>query len=188
MPPYSFSPNTVLLSGGLDSATALALLHADGIQADALFIDYGQPARMEEYRSAGSLADHFDVNLHKVIVSGISIGAGEVVGRNLLLLSTAVTARAGRSGTIVLGIHDGTSYFDCGAGFMSQAQQLVNGYHRGAVQLAAPFLKMNKGDIARLAVSQAVPLDLTYSCERRDGPCGACLSCGDKQGLDAFAA
>jgi 7-cyano-7-deazaguanine synthase len=181
--------HTVLLSGGMDSATALAMLRrASGAHIEALFVDLGQLARREECTGARELADHFDVTLRELSVSGLASGVGEIPGRNLLLVSTALTVRAGLPGTIVLGIHAGTGYFDCGEQFLGSVQRLIDGYHGGGVQLSAPFLHMNKGEVARLAEAHEVPLALTYSCERADGPCGMCASCGDRLRIDAAAA
>lgn len=179
---------TVLLSGGLDSATALAARRESHGDFTALFVDLGQPARVEEEASARKLAQHFDVTLDVVTVSGLRVGVGLIPGRNLLLLSVALTASAAEGGMLTMGIHAGTAYWDCSAGFVATAQAVLDGYGNGRVQLNAPFLALRKPDIVRLAHSLEVPLDLTYSCEQSGGPCGCCVSCQDRASIDAAAA
>ncbi len=180
------SPNvlstTVLLSGGLDSATALASLRERDLTPTSLFIDYGQPARIEERTAAERIADRFGVAHRSVTIDGLPETHGEILGRNALLVLTATMA-APAPQAIVLGVHEGTEYWDCSREFVGRMQSLLNGYAAGAVQLLAPFSALSKPAVYVLAKKLGVDISLTYSCERADGPCGTCLSCKDAEAL-----
>jgi 7-cyano-7-deazaguanine synthase len=186
-PPISTNPSnvlssTVLLSGGLDSATALASLRDHDLTPTTLFIDYGQPARIEERAAAERIAERFGVSHRSVEIDGLPVLGGEIPGRNALLVLTAMMATPAPQ-AIVLGVHEGTEYWDCSREFIGRMQSLLNGYAAGAVQLLAPFAALSKPAIYVLAKELGVDVSLTYSCERAGGPCGTCLSCKDVETL-----
>jgi 7-cyano-7-deazaguanine synthase len=172
------SGSLILLSGGLDSTTALAFLAKDGGKAETLFVDYGHPARREERSAAAKIAIEYGVRHQEVQIDGLEVPSGEIRGRNAMLLITALMT-APASGNLVVGIHRDTPYWDCSPGFVASMQAVIDGYARGSVQVLAPFQQMGKADIRRLAEELAVPVDAIYSCERPDGPCGECVSCED---------
>jgi 7-cyano-7-deazaguanine synthase len=174
------SSATVLLSGGLDSATALGDLRDRDVSTDAIYIDYGQPARREEAEASKRLAAALGVPLRRLDVTGLDIANGEIRGRNALLLLTALMA-VDVPGSVVIAIHRGTRYWDCSQEFLEVMQALFDGYTGGRVQLLAPFVEFEKADVVRLGVDIGVPFDLTYSCELADGPCGECVSCLDME-------
>jgi len=60
----------VLLSGGLDSATALAAAARESVSPGALFLMYGQTAGREERQAAVAIADHYSVSLETLTVTG----------------------------------------------------------------------------------------------------------------------
>lgn len=168
----------VLLSGGVDSATALASLGQAAAGPRTLFVDYGQDARTEERSAARGIAAEFGARHREIRCAGLSVPEGEIPGRNALLVLLGFMELGGE-GTIVISIHQGSGYWDCSPDFVASTQRILNGYAAGRVQLLAPFIEMGKPDIYELARDLAVPLDLTYSCERGGGPCGRCRSCGD---------
>ncbi|HEY5286726.1 MAG TPA: 7-cyano-7-deazaguanine synthase [Solirubrobacteraceae bacterium] len=169
----------VLLSGGFDSATALASLRSNSVSTSTVFVDYGQPARHEEQQAAARLARHYGVAHHELGVSGLRIGDGEIQGRNAILATLAIAA-APRAGTITLGIHAGSSYWDCSGDFLALVQALADGYTGGTLQVMAPLLDFSKTDVYTLGRGLGVPENLTYSCELGGTPCGRCASCRDQ--------
>lgn len=170
----------VLLSGGFDSTAALAAIRDAGQVATALFVDYGQPALVEEVQAVEAVSAHYDTPLERMSVTDVPAREGEIPGRNALLISLALT-RAAPPSSVTIGVHGGTSYWDCGLEFLELVQRLADGYAGGAVQITAPFAGWPKGDVYRYGRDLGVPEDVTYSCERADGPCGECPSCRDRE-------
>lgn len=174
-----------MLSGGLDSAAALAFVQAAGGEADAVFIDYGQAARAAEQEASQALASHFGVAHETIRVQhGRQFGAGEIVGRNSFLIMAAVCFAPFCSGTVVTGIHAGTNYYDCSGAFLSSISRLVEEQSDGAFRVLAPFESWSKDEVIAYARGAGIPLNLTYSCEAGSTPpCGACASCRDRSAL-----
>jgi 7-cyano-7-deazaguanine synthase len=176
----------ILLSGGLDSATALAAASRDGASPGALFVVYGQAADLDELRAAAAIADHYSVSLDILKVAGLRFSEGEIRGRNAFLIHSALLAAPPGPTTIIIGIHGGTDYVDCSPEFVELMQRSLAFHTGGEVTLAAPFLDFSKGDIHVLTRKLDVPVELTYSCERGGDPCGECLSCKDRELLRAL--
>jgi len=150
----------VLLSGGMDSATALALAAKKGYDIHALSFDYGQRHR-RELQSAKRIASHFHVREHLILKiplgnmggsaltdqkipipegkgpwrRGASIPPTYVPGRNLVLLSFAAAyAEVIGAGAIFIGANalDYSGYPDCRPGFLRQFERTVRkGTKRG---------------------------------------------------------
>jgi hypothetical protein len=100
----------ILLSGGLDSTTALAAAARDRASPRALFVTYGQAADREERQAAAAVADHYSVEFETLAVTGRQFGEGEIRGRNALLIHSALLAAPPRPTTIIIGIHAGAGY------------------------------------------------------------------------------
>ncbi len=179
----------ILLSGGLDSAACLRFYVDLGRPICGLFIDYQQPAAKREGYAAKAVANHYGVSLYTAIWRGQSKKQpGSVAARNAFLLTAALMERPEQVTTIALGIHAGTQYADCSPEFVSRMQSTFDIYSGGAVHIATPFEDWTKADIWAYALSKNVPVDLTYSCEAGSNhPCGKCLSCLDRIGLEAHA-
>ena len=186
---FTRPPATILLSGGIDSATCLAYYLGERFKVDALFVDYGQFGAPREVRAARLIARHFRVPLTILKVTGMrKKGPGLIVGRNAFLLLTAALEFGIRAGLIAIGIHSGTNYRDCSPVFVRKMQAVIDVCTGGKVQISAPFLKWGKGDVWTYAKTKKVPLALTYSCERGLAqPCGSCDSCRDVEALNAGA-
>ena len=150
----------VLLSGGMDSATALALTKADGFDVIALTFDYGQRHR-KEIDAARALAKHYRVRDHRIVSVDLAaiggsaltdrsirvpeqrsleeIGQGipptYVPARNTILLSYALgLAEATISRVIVIGANyqDSSGYPDCRPEFYKAFQEVARlGTKRG---------------------------------------------------------
>jgi 7-cyano-7-deazaguanine synthase len=184
----------VLLSGGLDSATAAAQAQADGYSVIALSLFYGQ--RHERELEAAKqivqhlgLQEHFrvDVNLSQwggssltdtamdVPTAGIEanvIPSTYVPGRNTVFLSIALSlAEAKGASAIYLGINavDYSGYPDCRPEYLAAVQQLAAlsskaGLEGHAPQLIAPLVMDTKVEIVKRALALGVPIGLTWSC------------------------
>ncbi len=98
--------------------------------------------------------------------------AGEIAGRNALLGFSALLFRPIQRGVIALGIHHGTTYYDCSESFAADLGRIICGYTSGQVALGVPFLAWDKQMIMHFAAEADVPVELTWSCEV--GPISAC--------------
>jgi len=179
----------VLLSGGLDSAAVLSFFIDLGRPTCGLFIDYQQPAANREGQAAKVIADYYNAALYTAKWRGQSKKqSGIVAARNAFLLTAALMERPEQVTTIALGIHAGTQYPDCSSEFVSRMQSTFDIYSGGTVHIATPFESWVKADIWTYALSKNIPVDLTYSCESGPNrPCGKCLSCLDRIGLETHA-
>ena len=197
----------VLLSGGLDSATAAAQAIADGYAVIALSFNYGQ-RHQRELEAAKAVAKHFaiadhhfiDVNLAQWGASSLTdlsqtlpqdgLAAGipstYVPGRNTVFIALALAlAEARGAEAVYLGINavDYSGYPDCRPEYLAAFQQLAQlsskaGLEGRAPKLVAPLVMDSKVDIVRRAVALGVPIEKTWSCYQGDeAPCGRCDSC-----------
>jgi 7-cyano-7-deazaguanine synthase len=190
--------NVVLLSGGMDSAVALALAKKDG-QTIAVTFDYGQ-ANRGELVAADALAKHYRVSrrlikLNMSYANGACAGLGGsditctfVPARNLLFLSYAISvAEAEKASQVWFGANrdDQEYYPDTRPPFvaaMSLAAEL--GTQHGGVKVVAPFIGMTKWEVAELGRRTFVPLTWTTTCAKpnADGsPCGQCRGCKQRE-------
>jgi 7-cyano-7-deazaguanine synthase len=194
----------VLLSGGLDSTTALATTHATHTNVQALFINYGQ-RHIRERQSSQAVANHYntpwtelDLRAYGASVTsalttpGLGVPHGHytaetmaatvVPNRNATMLSAAAGIAASRGlATVVTAVHAGDHaiYPDCRPEFitaLSTATELGCG-----VTITAPFVHTTKTDIAREGAALNTPYDLTWSCyEGGDTHCGRCGTCVER--------
>lgn len=195
----------VLLSGGLDSATCLALARSQGFELYALSFHYGQ-RHSAELIAAKRIAEAFAVSGHKTIgieLDGIggsaltdsSIPVPEqptegipityVPARNTVFLSLALGwAEVLNADAIFIGVNavDYSGYPDCRPGFISAFQTLAYlatkaGVEGRAPQLQAPLLHLSKADIIRLGTELGVDYALTVSCYQATEEGKACGVC-----------
>ena len=172
----------VLMSGGIDSSATLAACQSPGTSLSGMFVDYGQLAAQSEWQAAQRIASHYLIEIEKVTLGvGLVSDRGEFFGRNALFVLAAAGTIPQRPLAIALGIHALTDYYDTTPLFVRDMQRLLNGYSGGAVTLCVPFLSHTKAEVIRFANENAVPLRLTYSCERQNAPaCAECPSCLDR--------
>lgn len=188
MPPKLTPPPrkaTVLISGGIDSAACAHLLAVQGHKVHGIFVDFGQAAREQESRAVDRLAGTLGINKTTLHVgSDNDFGTGELIGRNAFLLMTAIFLGRTHEGLLAIGIHAGTSYYDCSASFINRFRILAEEQTDGRLTVIAPFLHWTKGQIYKYAVNSSVPVAATYSCESGAiPPCGLCASCRDRRML-----
>src|SRR5690348_9736106 len=86
-------PSIVLCSGGVDSVTLAANLRNSGAYPTLCFVDYNQPARRAERRSAAWASGHLGLKLRQLCLRGFRIPTvGEIPARNSLLITAALAA------------------------------------------------------------------------------------------------
>lgn len=190
-----------MLSGGLDSATALAWCVHQRTATAALTIDYGQRHRAE-LAAAAVVAEAYNVP-HRVLsmrewgaaLPGALTGVAEVPdaegdqrptvvpNRNAVLVNAAAAiAPALGCNRVVLAVHagDADDYPDCRPEWVTAARHTIELGSARAITLVAPFLHVPRAEVAALAGELAVPVARTWSCyrggARQCGTCGACAS------------
>ena len=175
----------VLLSGGIDSAACAWFLRDQGYSVRGLFVDYGQKASVFEKNAAEALSNSLGIVLDFVsLTSPCHFGAGEVTGRNAFLVFAALLTARSHRGVIALGIHSGTTYYDCSTAFAQSIDRLLAEHTDGKVRLSTPFITWSKQNIFEYYKAARLPVELTYSCEKGQMPaCGTCLSCVDRRTL-----
>jgi len=195
----------VLLSGGLDSATALAWARERGYECYALSVSYGQ-RHHAELDAAASVARALGARQHRLMhvdlgalggsaltdlsmavpeQSSAGIPATYVPARNTVLLSLALAwAEVLEAGHVVIGVNavDYSGYPDCRPEFIAAFEKLACVATRAAVegralQLHAPLLEWSKERIIREGLKLGVDYALTVSCYQADADGRACGRC-----------
>lgn len=199
-------PAVVLLSGGLDSATTLAIARAEGYVPFCLSVDYGQRHGAElaaAARVAVSLGArehrtvHIDMNQFggsaltdlgiAVPTAGIALGipVTYVPARNTVMLSLALAwAEVLGSQDIFVGVNavDYSGYPDCRPEFIRAYEAMANLATKAAVEgwrlhIHAPLIEMTKAEIIRRGTELGVDFGLTVSCYQADPEGRACGLC-----------
>jgi 7-cyano-7-deazaguanine synthase len=196
----------VLLSGGLDSATALAMAQDAGFDCHALAVDYGQRHRSEleaarrvstaagvplkilplDLRAIGGSALTDDIDVPESGGEGIPITY--VPARNTILLSLALGyAEVLGADDIFIGVNavDYSGYPDCRPEFIAAWQRMARLATRAGVEGAqltvrTPLIDLSKAEIIRRGTALGVDYALTVSCYQADKAgraCGRCDSC-----------
>lgn len=196
----------VLLSGGLDSATVLASVRAQGFDCYTMSFDYGQRHR-SELDASRRISKALGALEHKVIgidLDGIGGSAltdstlavpqaatqGEipvtyVPARNTVFLSLALGwAEVLQAYDIFIGVNDVdySGYPDCRMAFIQAFERVANLATREGVEgrpfrIQAPLQSMSKADIIRLGTQLEVDYALTVSCYQADLEGRACGNC-----------
>jgi 7-cyano-7-deazaguanine synthase len=204
----------ILVSGGMDSATAVYEAMDRGYEPYFLHTSYGQQTEGKEYECAKALAEEVDAAdfLHIETSHLSAIGASSLTDeemevqeadmesdevptsyvpfRNANLLSMAVSyAEANECSAVFIGAHseDFSGYPDCRPAFFEAFQQVIDvGTKPGTeISLEAPFVEWSKTDIAEHGLGLGVPYEITWSCYRDEAPaCGTCDACAFR--LEAF--
>jgi 7-cyano-7-deazaguanine synthase len=198
-------PAVVLLSGGLDSATVLAMARAAGWSCHALSIDYGQRHRVE-LEAASRVARALGAAQHRVVALDLRVFGGSaltdtaiavptepsagipvtyVPARNTIFLALALAyAEVTRSEAIFTGANaiDYSGYPDCRPEFLAAFETLANLATKRAVEgfpirVEAPIVRMTKADIVRKGHELGVDFSLTVSCYDPDAEARACGRC-----------
>jgi len=195
----------VLLSGGLDSATVLAMARAQGLDCYALSLDYGQRHHAElvaARRVAGALGtiEHKVLPLSLDAIGGSaltddSIAVPEAGGqgipvtyvpaRNTVFLALALGwAEVLGATDLFVGVNavDYSGYPDCRPAFIEAFEHLANlatkaGVEGETFKVHAPLIRMSKAEIIRTGTGLGVDYALTVSCYRAGADGVACGTC-----------
>lgn len=195
----------ILLSGGLDSATVLALARQRNFACHALSVDYGQRHHAElaaarRVAQALGATEHRTVQLDLAGFGGSALtdariavpeqpGSGipltYVPARNTIMLSLALAwAEVLQAQDLFIGVNavDYSGYPDCRPEYIEAFERMANLATRAAVEgrhlaLHAPLLRLSKADIIKLGTSLGVDYGLTISCYQAEEDGGACGVC-----------
>jgi 7-cyano-7-deazaguanine synthase len=195
----------VLLSGGLDSATCLALARQQGYDCYALSFDYGQ-RHIAELKAASKLAKQLGATEHRVIkldLAGIGgsaltdtslhvpehatvgIPITYVPARNTVFLSYAMAwAEVLQADAIYIGVNalDYSGYPDCRPEFIAAFQQMANlatkiGVEGARLAIVTPLMQLHKAEIIKAGIAAGVDFSMTVSCYQLDDEGRACGVC-----------
>jgi 7-cyano-7-deazaguanine synthase len=199
-------PAVVLLSGGLDSATCLAIARSQGFSCHCLSFDYGQRHRAE-LAAAERVARALGAAEQRVLaldlaqfggsaltdtsitvpVDGVQPGipVTYVPARNTIMLALALAwAEVLGSRDIFVGVNavDYSGYPDCRPEYIAAFETMANLATRAGVAglrltIHAPLIELSKADIIRRGAGLGVDYALTVSCYRADAEGNACGVC-----------
>ncbi len=195
----------VLLSGGLDSATTLALARADGFDCYALSFMYGQRHAVE-LEAAARVATILGAVEHRVVTIDLGAFGGSaltdrsiavpvspsrgipityVPARNTIFLSYALGwAEVLGAHDIFVGVNavDYSGYPDCRPEFIAAFEQMANLATKAAVEgnrlrVHAPLIDLSKADIIAKGIVAGIDYSITVSCYQPDASGRACGRC-----------
>jgi 7-cyano-7-deazaguanine synthase len=195
----------VLLSGGLDSATVLAIARSQGYACYCLSLDYHQ-RHVAELKAAEHVASSLGAAAHRTAQLDLSMFGGSaltddhidvpesptegipvtyVPARNTIMLSLALAwAEVLEAQDIFIGVNalDYSGYPDCRGEYVAAFQRMANLATKSAVEgrtitIHAPLIDMTKADIIRKGTALGVDYALTVSCYQADAAGRACGLC-----------
>ena len=195
----------VLLSGGLDSATVLAMAREQGYACYALSFDYGQRHRAE-LQAAARVANALGAREHRVVSIDLTGWGGSALtdnaihvptalakgipvtyvhARNTIFLSLALAwAETLNAPNIFAGMNavDYSGYPDCRPDYIAAFQTMAclatkAGVEGVALTIHTPIIRMSKADIVREGMRLGVDYALTVSCYQADAKGHACGVC-----------
>ncbi|MCB1911945.1 MAG: 7-cyano-7-deazaguanine synthase QueC [Zoogloeaceae bacterium] len=197
----------VLLSGGLDSSTCLAIAREEGFDCYALSVEYGQrhAAELTSSRRVATALGAIEHRLARVDLgqfggsaltdAGIAVPIGGVESgaipvtyvpaRNTVMLSLSLAwAEVLGAGDIFIGVNavDYSGYPDCRPEFISAFENMANiatkaGVEGARLRIHAPLMTLGKAEIIRRGVELGVDYGLTVSCYQADPNGRACGLC-----------
>ncbi|HEY7986399.1 MAG TPA: 7-cyano-7-deazaguanine synthase QueC [Methylophilaceae bacterium] len=207
----------VLLSGGLDSATVLAIAKADGYDCYCLSFDYHQ-RHIAELKAAKNVAQELGATEHRIFQLDLSTFGGSaltdnsiavpqtpstgipityVPARNTIMLSLAMAwAEVLNAYDIFIGVNalDYSGYPDCRSEYIKAFENMANLATKSAVEghpltLHTPLIDLSKADIIRRGTELGVDYSMTVSCYQADADGLACGVCDScRLRRDGFAA
>jgi 7-cyano-7-deazaguanine synthase len=195
----------VLLSGGLDSATVVAIAASQGYECYALSFDYGQRA-VTELNAAKAVCESIGVKEHRVFNldlaqfggsaltdASLEVPEGETEGvpityvpaRNTIFLSMALAwAEVLHADAIFIGVNavDYSGYPDCRPEFIAAYEQMANLATRNGVtgepfKIVTPLIDLTKAEIIEAGHKLGMDYSLTVSCYQSDEEGRACGRC-----------
>jgi len=200
----------VMISGGMDSATLLYKVVNGGYDTSTISFDYGQKHK-KELKCAQQICNELGVKntivslevLNALAPSALTrkewdVPEGHytdenmkqtvVPNRNMVMLALATSyAISKKARFLFYGVHSGDHaiYPDCRPDFYASMRDAIMRADWCEVLLKAPFIMMDKGDIAIEGKKLGVNYELTWTCyQGREKACGKCGSCVER--LEAF--
>ena len=208
----------VLVSGGLDSATCLAIARSEGFRCCALSFAYGQ-RHAAELQAAEHVARTLGAEQHRVMSIDLAAFGGSaltdpgiavpeaassgipvtyVPARNTIFLSLALAwAEVLGAKDIFIGVNavDYSGYPDCRPEFIAAFEQVANLATRagvedaGRMRIRTPLIELSKAEIIRRGTALGVDFGATVSCYQADAAGRACGRCDScRLRRDGFAA
>ncbi len=198
----------VLLSGGLDSTTALHWAHRHHEVVCALSFDYGSNHAARELACARSQAESLGIPYHEIDLRSISahlqsallsgadaIPAADYAEENLkqtvvpfrngiFLAIAAGIAESNGAEAIVIAAHGGDHalYPDCREDFMAAMASAISLGTYANLQILRPFISNTKEEITAIGAELGVDFSRTYSCYcGREKHCGQCATCRERR-------
>jgi 7-cyano-7-deazaguanine synthase len=197
--------SVVLLSGGLDSSTVLAMARAQGFECYALSVHYGQ-RHNAELDAARRIAASLGAREHRIMgvdLAGVGgsaltdtriavpesptagIPITYVPARNTLLLALALGwAEVVGAADIFVGVNaiDFSGYPDCRPQFIEAFERLARVATKAGVEgvpfkIQAPLIQMSKAEIIRTGTALGVDFSMTVSCYQAEADGAACGKC-----------
>ncbi len=197
----------VLLSGGLDSATCLAIARSQGFESHCLSFAYGQ-RHAQEIDASRSVAGALGAASHRIVTIDLAVFGGSaltdpaipvprasevgpgipltyVPARNTIFLAYALAlAEVLEARRIFIGVNavDYSGYPDCRPEFVEAFGEIADLATRAGVEgrgprIEAPLLRLRKVEIIRRGLELGVDYSLTRSCYNPDADGGACGEC-----------
>ena len=196
----------VLLSGGLDSATTLAIARSEGFDCYCLSLDYGQRHRVE-LDAAANVARALRAKEHRIVQLGLDTFGGSaltdtsiavpvdgaqegipvtyVPARNTIMLSLALAwAEVLGSRDIYVGVNavDYSGYPDCRPEYIAAFEKMANlatkaGVEGARLTIHAPLINLSKAEIVRQGTDLGIDYGTTVSCYQADSDGRACGVC-----------
>lgn len=195
----------VLMSGGLDSTTVLAIARSQGYACYGLSFSYGQ-RHTSELQAAKRIADVMDVAEYRVAHIDLAAFGGSaltdhtlavpeeqtagipityVPARNTIFLSYALAwAEVLDASQIFIGVNavDYSGYPDCRPDYIKAFEVMANlatrmGVEEHALQIQAPLIHMSKAEIIHAGIQLGVDYSQTVSCYQADADGYACGRC-----------
>lgn len=195
----------ILVSGGLDSTTVLAMAKQQGYECYTMAFDYGQRHRAE-LNAAAVISDSMGAVEHKVInldlrsIGGSALTSAEidvpeertegipityVPARNTVFLSIALAwAEVLDAQNIFIGVNavDYSGYPDCRAEYIKAFEAMANLATKAAVEgnklsIHTPLIDLSKREIINTGIKLGVDYGLTVSCYQADSEGRACGKC-----------
>ena len=207
----------VLVSGGLDSATVLAIARREGYVCHALSFDYGQRHGVE-LAAAERVARSLGALEHRVVKVDLAAFGGSaltdtrldvpesptagipvtyVPARNTVFLALALAwAETLAARHLFIGVNavDYSGYPDCRPAFIAAFERLANlatkiGVEGGRIEIHAPLIRLTKAEIVRVGIDLGVDYTATVSCYQPNENGEACGRCDScRIRRDGFAA
>ena len=195
----------VLLSGGMDSSTALSIAIKEGFECYALTLDYGQ-RHQNEINSARNIVKDFIITEHKLVSIDLTVFGGSaltdknikvpeqassgipityVPARNTIFFSLALAwAEVIEADAIFSGVNaiDYSGYPDCRPEYISAIQELFNIATKitsegKSIEVCAPLINMDKKEIIKIGIENGVDFSKTVSCYQLDRNGKSCGLC-----------